>query len=192
MRNLNYTLFNTLYKENRRRKFLGGNNGGLLSFRFAVDTAVCFRLAVGELENVVQLLLGRSYTARIFALYNVRQRFGHGDAFLFGKHSVFDDIDRCIGVNKAYDIEVDGDIGVYLNYVFSSHFFTCNILDYRNRNIERIETEKLIKTHSAARRDMVDNDAVGYGVNVHIVPASFNSFKMSAIRIYFPLRTCLK
>ena len=61
-----------------------------------------------------------------------------------------------------------------------------DVLDDGDGAVELFEAEQLVELHAAAGRDVVDDDAVGDGVDVQSVPASFKSFRISAMRMYLP------
>lgn len=78
----------------------------LLSFSlaFAIDAAVNFVLAVGQLENVRQLLLGGGNAARVFAFDDVGDVFGQLWVIFFHAFAVFDNINGNIGVDIAQSV----------------------------------------------------------------------------------------
>ena len=63
---------------------------------------------------------------------------------------------------------------------------THGVFNDGDRTVELFKAQQLIKPHGLTGGNMVDDDAVLYGINVHSLPASFKSFKISAMRIYLP------
>ena len=90
----------------------------------------------------------------------------------------------------AASIYVDG--GVDLDDVLAAQFAGDYVGDHGHRRVQVLQPQQAVQFHSAARGDVVDDDAVPDGINVHNVPASFKSIKIRAMRIYLPFSTCLK
>ena len=82
--------------------------------------------------------------------------------------------------------------GIDLDDILLRHLLGGDVLDDRDGTVQIIEVQQLIQPHPATRGDVVDDDAVTDGIDVHIVPASLSSFNISAMRIYLPFATCLK
>ena len=140
---------------------------------------------------MIELLFTRRDTARILAFQHVRERLRQRQRFLFDEQPVLDHVDCRTRIDIAYHVEIDRDIRVDLDDIFLAHFAAGDVLDNRDGNVECVEPEQIVQLHGAPGFDMVDHDAVLNGINVHKA-ASFKSLRISAMRIYLPLSTCLK
>ena len=137
-----------------------------------------------------KLLLGAGYTSRVLALDDIGKLLRKlGMIFLYDL-AVLDEIDSDIGGDIAECAKIGKLLAIYLDYILTSHISAEGVLYESYGAIELIETQKIIDLHSVARRDMVYDNSVLYRIYVHF--AASNKKSISAIRIYFPLSTCLK
>ena len=167
----------------------------LICFRLAVHAAVDLMLLIGELEDVVDLLLAGGDAAGILALEDVDELIGKEELALFDELTVLDDVHGRAGIDVADNVEVDGDLRVDLDYVLPALLLARGVFDYCDGAVEVAETEKVVKLHGVARGDVVDNDAVMYGINIHwyllifadySVQLSVFSFQLSVNLSCFP------
>lgn len=127
---------------------------------FAVNAAVNSLFTVRKAENMLQFLLNGGDAPGIFAFEHIGKLLGQAYGFLVKKLAVLDKVESHSRVNIADYIEVNGDIGINLDYILLAHFAGMDILDNGDGAIELVETEKLIKPHTAAGSDVVYNYAV--------------------------------
>ena len=76
---------------------------------------------------------------------------------------------------------------------FAAGLMADGVFDQRHGHVQRVQAQQLVDAHAPARGDVVDDDAVLDGVNIHCASTSIpSSFRISAMRMYLPLSTCLK
>ena len=75
-------------------------------FLLAVLAAIDFVLRIGKNENVIQFLLDRSDTSRIFAADYICDLFREAERFFIYNLRVFNNIDSDVMVNESEDIKI--------------------------------------------------------------------------------------
>jgi len=104
---------------------------------------------------------------------------------LFHKLTVADDVDGGIGIDQADDVKVDIQIlGVDLDDILCAHFTRMCIGDQCNGTIQIVQLQEIVDLHALAGFDVVDDDAVLNGINIHY--SISKSLRISAIRMYLP------
>ena len=78
------------------------------------------------------------------------------------------------------------DAGVDLDDVLFAHLGAHHVFDDGHRAVEPFKAQQVVKAHALPGGDVVDDNAVLDGVDVHSLPASFKSLRMSAMRMYLP------
>jgi hypothetical protein len=161
------------------------------SLCFTVETAIDSLLLVGKTEHVVKLLLCCCDATGILTLYNVCKSLGETYKLLLNKNAVTDNIYSRTGCNVADNVKIYRDIRINLNNILFAVLLAVYVLDDCNLAIYVIKPEKLVYTHTLTCVYVVDNKAVDDRIYIHAF-ASSNSLRISAIRTYLPLSTCLK
>lgn len=128
---------------------------------FAIDAAIDIMLAVGELENMVYLLLTGGDAAGVFALDDIDEVFGHFDIALLDEDAVLDYVDCGVGIDEADDVKVYGNIGVDFDDILLAYFAAGGVLYNGDGAFKLAQPQKLIQLHAVACGDVVYNDAVG-------------------------------
>ena len=139
----------------------------LFGLRFAVHAAVDAVFPVGQLEYVVQLLLGGGDAARIPAPDDVGQPFGQAQLPFGDDGVVFDDIDGDAGVDVAEDVKVEVDEAVDFHDVFSAHFRAFDVFEDGNAAFELFKVEVIVNAHAVSGLDMLGHVAILYAVDLH-------------------------
>ena len=137
-----------------------------------------------------EFLLGGGYATGIFAFDDIFKLLGEGNFFLLDKLAVLDDINGNTGVNVAENIKINVVIRVDFYDVLFAKLTGHYIFDDGNGAIQLIKLEEIVNLHTFSRLNMVDHYTVFDGIYVHT--STSRSLRMSAILMYFPLRTCLK
>jgi len=160
------------------------NRSEVAGLGVAVDAAVLALFGVGETEDVRDFLLGRRDAARVFAAQDVRERFGQLNVLFLDTHTVTDDVDRDVRAHIAQHVQVKVDRGVDLDDVLFAHLGGVGVFDDGNLAVEIAQVQHVVDAHGLAGRDVVDDNTVLDGINVHTLTSS--SLRMSAMRMYLP------
>ena len=89
---------------------------------------------------------------------------------LLDQLAVADDVDGRVRVHKADDAEVYFLRAVYLDNVLAPHFLTGGVFDYSDGAVQIAQAQQAVELHGAAGADVVYDEAVFDGVNVHVTP----------------------
>ena len=138
----------------------------------------------------MQLLLGGGYAARILAVDDVHHALRQSQMLTLEELAFLNNIHRDTRVDIAENIEVEIDDLTNLNNVFFAHLFAFCVLDHGNSAVEFVETKNVVDFHAATGSDVIEHNAVFDLTDNHTFTSK--SFRMSAMRIYLPLSTCLK
>ena len=165
-----------------------------IGFGFAVRAAVDSVLSVGKPEFMDDFLLGCGDAAGILAADDVFEGLRHVDAPLFHQRAVADEVHRDAGVHEAQHVEINGDVGIDLDDVLLAGAVADGVFDDGHGGVQGVEVQKLVDPHAPPGGDVVDDDAVLDGVDVHARPSLSmpSSLRISAMRMYLPFSTCLK
>ena len=139
-----------------------------VGFGFAVEAAVSALFAVGQGEDLRQLLLNGGDAAGILAADDVGDALGQLELALFDALAVLDDVDGDAGVDLADDVPVKVQHLIDLDDVLAAELAAGNVLEQRDRAVELVKAEDVVELHRLAGGDMVDNDTVGNSVDDHV------------------------
>ena len=129
---------------------------------FTVLAAVGLLLLIGEDEDLIEPLLDRCDTSRIFAFDHVPYLPGESERFFGDDLAVLDDVYGDIVVNEPEDIQVHKIYGTLdLHDVFLSHFTAFCVFDDGNTAVQFVKVEIPIDLHALACLDMVQHKAFG-------------------------------
>ena len=157
-----------------------------VGFGFAVEAAVGALFAVGQGEDLRQLLLDGGDAARILAADDVRDALGELQLALFDALAVLDEVDGDTGIDVADDVPVKLQNAVDLDDVLAAELAADDVFEERDGTVELVQTEDVLEVHSLAGGDMVNDDTIGNCINNHlkILPYSIpSSFRISAMRM---------
>ena len=131
-------------------------------FFFAVFTAVGLSFRIGQDKHVVQSLLDRGDTARIFAADNIFDLFRKVKLPFFYNFLILDDIDGNVVVDKCQHIQIHKINGtLYFHNILFTHFIAFCILDNGYAAVQLIQIQILIDIHAFAGLNMIQYKSLG-------------------------------
>ena len=139
---------------------------------------------------MLQLLLRGGDAAGVLAADDVGHALGQGQVLALDQLAVADDVDGDAGIDVAQHIEVDVDDLADLDDVLLALLLALGVLDHGHGAVQLAQVQDVVDVHAAARSDVVEHDAVANLSDNHT--ATSRSFRISAMRMYLPLRACLK
>ena len=138
-----------------------------LELALAVDAAVLALGAVGELEDGGQLLLGGGDAAGVLAVQNALQLQGQVQLLLLDGLAVGDDGHGHAGVHIAQGIGVQLDAFRDLDDVLAAHLDGGGVGDQGHHAVEIAQVQEVVDLLALTCGDVVDDDAVDDGINIH-------------------------
>ena len=140
---------------------------------------------------MLQLLLHRGDAPGIPAADDPPDLRGQLQAALFRPDPIADNVHGDARSQIPQHREVQVHVCVDFQDVLFAHFFALGVADDGHLAVQFIQFQCLVNLHAAPGGDVVQHNAVLHCVDVH-ASASFSSFKIRAIRMNLPFRTCLK
>ena len=147
----------------------------LFCLGIAIDTAIFSDLGRGKAEDLVDPLLRCCDTTGVFASQNIRKDLGQRDLLLLHYFLISDDTHRCLGTDEADKIHIKLHGRVDLDDILLAQLGAVYVLQYRNRALQSIQPQHIVKLHSLPCGNMVDDDTVFDAVNSHMNNLSFRS-----------------
>ena len=130
-----------------------------LIFFFTVLAAVDLTLLVGKEEYLIESLLDRGDTARVFAGDDIHELLRKIQLLLCDDRSVLDDIDRDAVVYEAKHVQIQlVDRALDLDDVLFPHLVAVCIFDDRHAAVHLVELQIFVDRHTFSGLDMIEHD----------------------------------